>query len=219
MHQSTLDLWAYSDGTTYYLDKTEADNESTQMAALGCYVWRRTDRKDALWHDCIGPSGYSKGQGHPVRVWGVLAAGVLHVYVLEAGEVMSGDLYMELIEDCFPDWLGPCTYLVQDFERCLRSEEPLAALENIGVELVENYPKCSQDFNAIENIWKLLRERMNDTLPVGMEARDHFVRRLHHAVAWLNKNRREVMWNYCTNQKKRAADCLESKPKGSRTKW
>ena len=56
-------------------------------------------------------------------------------------------------------WLGSCRYLVQDFERCLRCQEPLIALEEIGVELVENYPRCSQDFNAIENAWDLLTLR------------------------------------------------------------
>ena len=62
-HQSTLDQWAYSDGTVFYLDRTEADNESTQRAALGTRVWRMADGSDSLYHDCIGPSSYCKGQG------------------------------------------------------------------------------------------------------------------------------------------------------------
>ena len=89
MRQSSLDKWAYSDGTVFYIDRTVEENESTQRAALGSSVWRRADRKDALWKDCIGPSGYSKGQGAPVRVWGVLAAGYLSVTILPADQIMN----------------------------------------------------------------------------------------------------------------------------------
>ena len=96
-HQKTLDQWAYSDGTVFYLDRTEVDNESTQRSALGTRVWRMADGTDALYHDCVGPSSYCKGQGVAVRIWGLLAAGVLNVYVLEAGEVMNRWLYTELI--------------------------------------------------------------------------------------------------------------------------
>ena len=218
-HQSTLDQWAYSDGTVFYLDRTEADNESTQRAALGTRVWRMADGSDALYYDCIGPSSYAKGQGVAVRIWGLLAAGVLNVYVLEEREVMDRWLYVELIEDYFPQWLKGCSYLVQDFERCLHSEEPKAALEDIGVELVGDYPKCSQDFNAIENAWKILRDRLDETLPQGRETRDAFVRRLKTAVVWVNQNKASELEYLSRNQKERASDCLRMKPKGSRTKW
>ena len=59
----------------------------------------------------------------------------------------------------------------------MRTAEPLASLKDIGVELVEGYPKCSQDFNAIESAWKLVRDRLDATLPVGLETRHHFVKR------------------------------------------
>ena len=218
-HQATLRQWAYSDGTVFYLDRTLEENESTQRAALGCFVWKRADGSDAMYHDCVGPSSYKKGQGTPVRVWGLVAEGTLHIYVLEVGEVMDRYVYAELIEDFFPGWLGACCYLVQDFEKCLRCEEPLAALESIGVDLVEDYPRCSQDFNAIENAWKIVRERLNDTLPVGLEARDNFVRRLNSAISWVNRHRSDDLWYLSTNQKERAEDCLGSVPKGARTKW
>ena len=218
-HQSTLDQWAYSDGTVFYLDRAQGDNESTQRAALGTRVWRMADGSDAMYHDCIGPSSYNKGQGVAVRIWGLLAAGVLNVYILEAAEVMDRWLYTELIEDYFPGWLKNCTYLVQDFERCLHAEEPLSSLRDIGVELVDDYPKCSQDFNAIENVWKLVRDRLDETLPQGLETRDRFVRRLRTAIAWVNKNKAAELEYLSRNQKERANDCLRMRPKGSRTKW
>ena len=132
---------------------------------------------------------------------------MLNVYVLAAGEVMHRWLYTELIEDYFPGWLKHCSYLVQDFERCLHSEEPLASLKDIGVELVEDYPKCSQDFNAIENAWEILRERLDEMLPRGLETRDQFVQRLMKAVAWVNKHKADELEYLSRNQKERASDC------------
>ena len=215
--QRTLDRWAYTDGTVFYLDRTLEENEHSQRAALGSYIWRRSDGRDAMYKECLGPSKYKKAQGHPVRVWGMMAEGRLHIHVLEAGEVMNEDLYADLIEEKFEGWLGSSTLLVQDFERCLRTEGPLLALEQLGVELVEGYPRVSQDFNAIENVWKLLRERLAETLPLGLEKRDAFIIRLKAAAGWLNRQKKDELWYLSRNQKERCRDCkfLE----GGRTKW
>ena len=215
--QSTLDNWAYTDGTVYYLDRTAAENEHTQRAALGCMVWRKADGSDAMYADCVGPSGYKKAQGHPVRVWGVLANGKLHIQVLDIGEVMNKELYVELVEDQFPQWLGGCEYLVCDFEACLRSEDALEALDRIGVELVADYPRSSQDFNAIENAWDLLRQRLDETLPRTLEDRDSFIARLEEAVVFLNRYRKKRLEELSRNQKQRCLDC--EKLEGARTSW
>ena len=219
LRQSTLDKWAYSDGTVFYLDRTEQEHLETMRAALGQYVWRQADRADALYADCVGPSCYRKSQGEPVRIWGLLAAGKLNVYVIEKGEIMDRYLYQELIEDYFPGWMAHSEYLVQDFERALRCDEAMLALRDIGLELVEDYPPVSQDFNAIENAWKHLRDRLNDTLPTGIERREDFVKRLLAAVAWVNKNCAEELAFLSRNQKRRARDCLAGMPPGSRTRW
>ena len=218
-HERTLALWAYTDGTVYYLDRTDMEHEQTAQAALGAFVWRRSDREDAIYQDCLGPSNYSKAQGTPVRVWGMLACGVLHVHILEEGEVMNQDVYCELIEEHFERWVGNCRYLVCDFERCLRTEASKAELTRAGLELVEGYPRCSQDFNAIENCWNILKERLAETLPRRMERRDQFISRFHQAVAWANRNRAAEMMYFATNQKERADDCLATDPPGGRTKW
>ena len=94
----------------------------------------------------------------------------------------------------------------------------MLALEQLGVALVEDYPRVSQDFfNAIENAWKLLRERLSDTLPMGLEKREAFIFRLRSAVTWLNRSRRKELWYLARNQKERCRDCLLLK--GGRTKW
>ena len=215
--QRVLDRWAYTDGTTFYLDRTLEENIHTQRAALGSSVWRRTDGRDAMFEECLGPSSYKKAQGHPVRVWGMLEGGHLYIHVLDAGDVMNEDLYTELIEDKFPGWTGGCNFLVQDFERCLRTAGPLDALEQLDLELVEGYPRCSQDFNAIENMWKLLRQRLATTLPQGLEKRELFIIRLMEACKWVNRNQRDQIYRLSRNQKERCRDCQLLK--GGRTTW
>ena len=216
-HQATLDKWAYTDGTVFYLDRTAEENEHTQRAALGCMVWKKADGTDALYADCVGPSTYKKAQGKPVRVWGMLANGKLHIDVLDEGEVMNNDLYSTLVDEKFPDWLGGCEYLVQDFEACLRSDHALEAFQRVGVELVPDYPRSSQDFNAIENAWDLLRRRLDTTLPRAREDRDSFVARLWEAVRFVNRYRKDRLEELSRNQKVRCSECEQLK--GARTSW
>lgn len=73
---ATLSRWAYTDGTVFYLANDVTSQLSKTRAALGPYVWRRADGSDALYEDCVGPSSYWKSQGLPVRLWGLLAAGL-----------------------------------------------------------------------------------------------------------------------------------------------
>ena len=130
--QKVLDRWAYTDGAAWYLERTAEEHAEKEVAALGTLVWRKKDGKDALFEDCMGPSAYSKAQGKAVRVWGMLADGRLHVHVLDEGQAMNTDIYEELVEDKFADWMGSCEWLICDFEGCLRGQRALAALEKLG---------------------------------------------------------------------------------------
>ncbi len=82
----------------------------------------------------------------PVRVWGMLSEGKVYIEVLEAGDIMNEDVYTELIEDRFEAWLGSSRYLVQDFEKCLRGDGPLLALEQLGVEIGRGLPQVFPRF-------------------------------------------------------------------------
>lgn len=217
--EETLCKFAYTDGTVYYLDRTDDELEHSQRRALGTHVWRRSDNKDARFQDCLGPSNYSKGQGLPVKVWGMLACGVLNIHVLDEGETMNQMLYSELVEDKFEEWCGYCEHLVCDFESCLRSDAALHALSKTPLKLVEDYPMSSQDFNAIENAWAIVKERLDQTMPTELESRDVFIKRLKAAVRWVNQHRKEQLWYRSINQKERADECLAAKPPGGRTSW
>ena len=209
----------YADGTVYYIDRTEDEHEHSKRRALGTHVWRRSDNKDAMREECIGPSAYSKGQGKPVRVWGMLSCGGIHIHVLPEGETLDSTVYAEIVEDFYDDWAGNCEHLVCDFERCIRSPEAVQALERTQLKLVEGYPRCSQDFNAMENAWDLLKKRLDVTMPTKLEGREEFVQRLGAAVKWVNRNKKDQLWDLSTNQKKRAQECLAKDPPGGRTQW
>ena len=101
--QGTLEKFCYTDGTVFFLGRTKEENEQTQTAALGSRVWRQVDSSDGLWGDCVGPSAYSKAQGIPVKVWGMLAHGLLFIEILDQGVNMDIPTYTELIEDKFED--------------------------------------------------------------------------------------------------------------------
>ena len=208
---ATLERWAYTDGMVFYLARSVAEKLDKKRAALGRFVWRQASGADALYEDCVGPSAYWKAQGTPVRIWGLLAAGMLMIYVLPQGEVMNRWWYTWLINAMFKRWLEKAfghadAFLVQDHERCLWCSEPKQAMREQGLTLLENYPKSSQDLNAIETAWREVRNRLAETEPDSRETRDQFIIRLRNAVAWVNANRGEYLLHQCRNQKDRARD-------------
>ena len=222
---ASLKRWAFTDGTVFYLARTAAEQQSAVRAALGPFVWRRADGKDAMYEDCLGPSSYKKSQGKCVRIWGLLIAGILFIYVLPEGECMNRVWYEWLILNQFPKWITKAlggirrrpSWIIQDHEKALWTPEPLAMMKQLGLHLLTKYPKYSQDLNAIETAWREVRSRLHDTEPTHNETRPAFVVRLRAAVAWVNKYRRALFLELCSDQKDRAQEVLEMQ--GSRTSF
>ena len=98
----------------------------------------------------------------------------------------------------------------------IRGKGAVHALSKTCLKLLEGYPGVSQDFNAIENGWKIVKDRLDETMPVNLEMRDDFVHRLKEAVKWVNKNRSKQLWHLSTQQKERADECPSQKPPGGR---
>ena len=93
----------------------------------------------------------------------------------------------------------------------------MEAFAAAGMAVLQDYPKYSQDLNAIENAWAFLRSRLADTQPKQLESRTAFCRRLRSAACWVNKKRNKALRRLSRNQKERARDVLALK--GGRTKW
>ena len=208
-----LRRWVYTDGCSFYLDKDRPAAESSARAALGKFVWRMEDGSDSLYEACVGPSAYKKSQGECVRVWGLLIGGCLHISILERGAVMNRWEYEWIIQHRFSKWLARETWpvLVQDGERCLWCDEPLKALRQLGVDVIDWHPPYSPDLNAIENAWAHLRARLDETHPGGdvVESRSAFISRLRAAVVWVNRNCKSTLASLARNQKERA-DAVEN---------
>ena len=160
--------------------------------------------------------------GNPVRVWGLLAAGRLRVTILPAGAAMNRDHYVRIITNHFDKWLRDAfgdehkVFLVQDHERCLWAKESRDAIRAVGLTLLDNFPKSSQDLNPIECVWNVLRDRKDHTTPRCQETREEFISRLRVAVAWVNRNHSAYLTNLCACQRGWALDVLQAK--GARTK-
>ena len=107
--------------------------------------------------------------------------------------------------------------MVQDHERCLWGAGPKEALRVEDIRLLENFPRCPQDLNAIETAWREVRARLDVTLPRGRETRRAFLQRLRRAVEWVNVHQADVLRALCDSQKERAAAVLAAK--GGRTVW
>ena len=97
------------------------------------------------------------------------------------------------------------------------AQASLEAIASICLLLEKRFPKYRLDLNAIEGVWRLLRQRLNENTPDGQESRRDFVRRLCGAAAWLNANEHDQLRLLCTNQKARAADIIRLS--GTKTKW
>ena len=220
----TLRDFAYVDGTTFYLARCDTEAIDKARRRLGPYVWKMASGKDGLFSDTVGPSLYSKAQGAPVKVRGLLARGRLCVHVLPAGEHMNGPRYRKMMTRFARQWIRKCYHclphsvsLVQDYERCLWQRDSLATLQKHHLCALTRFPKSSPDLNAIEEVWNLLRAKLDASAPADMETRAAFLIRLRQAVTSMNTAQHAELVLMCSNQKQRARDVLRLR--GARTKW
>ena len=227
--EKLLRSFAYVDGTTYYLARCETEAVDQERRRLGPYVWKMASGKDGLFSDTVGPSLYSKAQGAPVKVWGMLAKGRLCYHVLpEAGKGktvhMNGARYRKMLNRSADQWLKSCfgkvpkqVNLIQDYERCLWQRASLRTLLKHHLFAMDRFPKSSPDLNAIEQVWNLLRQMLDETAPVEVETRQAFLARFRRTVYSLNSKHSAALLAMCSNQKDRAREVLRLK--GARTRW
>ena len=91
-------------------------------------------------------------------------------------------------------------------------------MRSLNIFRILNCP-ASPDFNAIETVWKIQKDRLDETMPTSLESRADFIKRLHGAVRWGNTQIADQAWHPSANRKERADDCLAMVPPGGRTKW
>ena len=128
----TFKKFAFVDGTTFYLARTDDEAAQQERRRLGAHVWRMSTGKDGLFDDNVGPSLYAASQGRPVKVWGYFANGKLQYHVLplvqkkpkkgakkvaakkkkakkeKTTSNMNGARYQKMAKDLFPRWATKC---------------------------------------------------------------------------------------------------------------
>ena len=85
------------------------------------------------------------------------------------------------------------------------------------LDVVRDCPPSSPVLNAIEGVWRLLRERIEAIESQEFEDRAASGVHLRRCVAWLNDCKGEHMLMLCTNQKVRARGVQANE--GAKTEW
>ena len=189
-------------GTTCYLARGPSEEADKQRGRLRAYVWRMSMAADGLYNDNVGPSLYVAKQGRPVKVWGFLANGHLCIHVLDADGAsgtthMTGPVLRRMLDRYGKQWVARCwsrrpavVRVVMDYETCLRQEESLKCFCKNGLHPLVNYPRSSQDLNAIENVLSLLKSKLEDEAPDAAESREDFIARLRAGVRYWNSTQK-----------------------------
>ena len=122
---------AYVDATTFYLARSQEEDQVKKRGRLGPFVWRMCTGADGLFSDNVGPSLYAASQGKPVKMWGFLANGRLCYHILPADGAgatvnMTSARYQKMLRRSAKRWVRCCwgraargVRLVQDHEWCL----------------------------------------------------------------------------------------------------
>ena len=74
------------------------------------------------------------------------------------------------------------------------------------LDVLRGCPPSSRGLNAIDGVWRLLRERIEAIEPQEFEDTAASLVHLRRCVAWLNDCKGEHMMMLCINQKVRAGD-------------
>ena len=82
---------------------------------------------------------------------------------------------------------------------------------------VPEYLVASQDLNPLENVWGILKGRLDETMPEDLENREAFIKRLRVAVAWVNGQCKDQLAYLEGSMQQRCQEAL--KKKGGRTSW
>jgi hypothetical protein len=194
--------FAHVDGTTFYLARTVVEHGDKMRGRLGKFVWRMANGKDGLYSDNVGPPLLANGR---FSYWVLPADGQRTTH-------MNGAHYQAMLRSKAQSWLHysygrrvPRTvHLVKDGERCLWTDASLEAESAVGLQAHRRHPKYSPDLNAVENVWALLRQLLDERAPAELESRADFLVRLRRTVLWLNENRHQDLLELCTNLHERA---------------
>ena len=109
-----------------------------------------------------------------LMVWAAISSkGKSHLWIGKYGFKINSEEYCKMLNNTlipmiktqFPD----DNYLVlQDNARCHTSKETIKWLTEKNIKMLPNYPPYSPDFNAIEKIWKIMKDFIEKNQPKNL---------------------------------------------------
>ena len=169
-----------------YLHWTQEDwkkvlwRDEATFTVSGCGV-RRVWRKPG--DDPLQTRFTCKTVKHPdsVMVWGCFGYhGVGKLVVLKKNEKMNQNNYLELLCDYLPDSMDETntSVFMQDGAPCHTAKSVRKWLDDCEVKYFEDWPGNSPDINPIENMWGLMKRRLQDVPTPSVPALIDAIRKL-----------------------------------------
>ena len=153
---------------------------------------------------------------HPpsIMVWACFSFhGPGELVVLPKGVMMNKNNYLELLCDFLPSSFEKCSanLFMQDGAPCHTAHDVKQWLHDCEISFFEDWPSNSPDLNPIENLWSLVKRKLN-----GMDTST--VSKLETAVrqVWANLPQ-DLLQTLATNVPNRLRECIRRK--GNPTKY
>lgn len=117
------------------------------------------------WKFCTQTTKFCKS----IMVWGAIRGDGYRTLVKCEGNVNAAE-YQRILEAELPTlYSDPSKLFQQDGATCHTAKSTLRFLDTKHVSVLLNYPPQSPDLSIIENLWKTLKDRVNDRNPQTLD--------------------------------------------------
>lgn len=148
-------------------------------------------------------------------IWGSFSAkGRGNLYFLPKNCTMNASQYLEVLTDRLTPMMSihRCTKFQHDGAPCHRSQRVKSWLQQEGVDVLGPWPGQSPDLNPIENLWKVLKAKVNEQKPASMTELKDTIQRV-----WCTNISSDLCKNLVHSMPDRIAAVIKNK--GRHTKY